>query len=312
MSDKLNVIKKQSLTEDVVEELYSIPVSKSCCYKAFVCGLLYNCKKNQEAKSYEAFFYRENDACSAADIIDGKFSSGERTEIAPRARGGHRGYAIEFKSKALISVFRDIDDGKKENIQSAVGFRCDDCKLHFFRGVFMSCAALSRPKSGYHLEFSLNNEKRAELLSKILSEGMAAPGRIVRANKIGLYYKSNGKISDLLYCFGALRASFDMTNVSIERDIRNNENRATNCVTRNISRSVGATIKQVEAIKYLFENDKIALLGDELEYTARLRIENDSASLSELAALHEPPISKSGLNSRLSKILAIAERHKNI
>ena len=103
-----------------------------------------------------------------------------------------------------------------------------------------------------------------------------------------------------------------MTNVSIERDIRNNENRATNCVTRNISRSVGATIKQVEAIKYLLENDKIALLGDELEYTARLRIENDSASLSELAALHEPPISKSGLNSRLSKILAIAERHKNI
>ena len=54
------------------------------------------------------------------------------------------------------------------------------------------------------------------------------------------------------------------------------------------------------------------MTGDELEYTARLRIENDSASLSELAALHEPPISKSGLNSRLSKILAIAERHKNI
>jgi len=115
LSDKLNDIKKQSLTEEVVEELHSISVSKSCCYKAFVCGLLYNCKKNQEDKSYEAFFYRENDACSAADIIDGKFSSGEQTEIAERARGGHKGYAIEFKSKALISVFRDIDDGKREN-----------------------------------------------------------------------------------------------------------------------------------------------------------------------------------------------------
>ena len=36
--------------------------------------------------------------------------------------------------------------------------------------------------------------------------------------------------------------------------------------------------------------------------TALLRIENDDVSLSELALMHEPPISKSGLNHRLEKI----------
>jgi len=113
-----------------------------------------------------------------------------------------------------------------------------------------------------------------------------------------------------LYFFGATRASFDLQNFSIEREIRNNENRATNCVTRNISRSVDATRRQIEAIEALMSNDKLHLLGADVEYTARLRLENDSASMAELALLHEPPISKSGLNVRLSKILAAAEEIK--
>ena len=144
-------------------------------------------------------------------------------------------------------------------------------------------------------------------MSELLGENISSPGIVRRPNKVGLYYKSNTKISDLLYFFGASKASFVMTNFSIERDIRNNENRATNCVTRNISRSVDATRKQIEAIELLIERQKIEALGSELEYTAKLRLENDSASLSELAELHDPPISKSGLNGRLKKILAMAD-----
>ena len=49
------------------------------------------------------------------------------------------------------------------------------------------------------------------------------------------------------------------------------------------------------------------LLGEELEYTAKLRVENQDSSLSELARMHVPPISKSGLNSRLSRILSVVD-----
>ena len=52
---------------------------------------------------------------------------------------------------------------------------------------------------------------------------------------------------------------------------------------------------------------KLDLVPEELRETARQRLENDSASLSELAALHNPPITKSGLNQRLSRILRAAE-----
>ena len=300
-----------SLTEQVVEELYSLPLNKSCCQKAFICGMLIGSKKNETGKGYDAFFYRKEDAERAVRIIDTRFSSGGDTEIRPQARGGHRGYCITFTSKALTGILMDIDNGKKTDADTAVGFRCAECGQQFLKGAFISTAVISNPKNGYHLELSLSGDGRADILHKYLSENVCPAGRIKRSGgRIGLYYKSNSKIADLLYYIGAVKSSFDVANVSIERDIRNNENRATNCVTRNISASVAATRKHIDAINYLERTEKIALLSDELAYTARLRLENDSASLSELAMLHHPPISKSGLNGRLSKILAVAEEVK--
>jgi DNA-binding protein WhiA len=51
-------------------------------------------------------------------------------------------------------------------------------------------------------------------------------------------------------------------------------------------------------------------LSEELRETARLRLENPDVSLAELALLHEPPITKSGLNHRIQKIIIAAEELK--
>ena len=64
--------------------------------------------------------------------------------------------------------------------------------------------------------------------------------------------------------------------------------------------------KQIDAINKLIECHKYESLSAELEQTARLRLENEDISLAELARLHEPPISKSGLNHRLEKICELA------
>ena len=295
-----------SFTDIVVSELYELTAHKSCCRKALLCGLLFGALRSDDGKCYKAWFYRERDALLACDIINASFSSGETAKPESTSRGGHKAWTVKVSSRALCSALSDIDNRKK-TVESAVGFRCSECMGHFLKGVFLSTAALSKPKSGYHLEISLPCDARADMLSDILADNVARPGRISRGGRVCLYYKSNSKISDLLYFFGAPKASFDVTNISIERDIRNNENRATNCVTSNISRSVSATRRHIDAINYLIKTEKLARLDDDLEYTARLRVENDSASLSELAALHEPPISKSGLNARLAKILAIAQ-----
>ena len=295
-----------SLTNEIVRELHSLPINKSCCQKAFLCGLLFGCRWGEADGAYVSLLYRKEDALRAAQIMDMRFSSGKPARVSPSTRGGHRCFAVGVHSKALRAIFVSLDERDSPDLREAVGFRCAECERNFLSGVFISCATLSQPKSGYHLEFAIPNQSRASALSGLLGESMSTPSSIVRGNRVGLYYKSNSKISDLLYVIGAAKASFLLTNFSIERDIRNNENRATNCVTSNISRSVDATRKQIDAINLLIKKQRLSALGEELEYTARLRLAHDSATLSELALLHQPPITKSGLNGRLRRILEAA------
>ena len=183
------------------------------------------------------------------------------------------------------------------------------CHSLFF--VFRICRNFNGANCPFeNLEFAFVNDKRADVVADLLSSGVCPPSRRILGKRTLLYYKSNVKISDVLYYCGALNASFEVTNLAIARDIRNETNRTTNFETSNMQRTVEAKKRYIDAIRYLTEHDKLSLLGDELGYTANLRIEYDDASLSALAKLHIPPISKSGLNARLSKILAIADEVK--
>ena len=77
----------------------------------------------------------------------------------------------------------------------------------------------------------------------------------------------------------------------------------------NIQRSVGAASKHVTIIENIISAKLFDDMPDDLRLTARLRIENPEMSLTELAGIHKPVISKSGLNHRLSKIYEYAEKN---
>lgn len=296
-----------SFTQIVADELREIRWHKTCCKKAALCGLLFGAERIEAEKAYVASFNSDIEAIRATELIDAGFFTGEKTEVVPSANGGHRVYRVYFSSKALTGVIFDLDNGRKGSIAEAVGFRCPECATAFLAGAFLSLATVSRPKSGYHMEMKVPTQTRAEALTALLEECICRPCMSARQARWGVYYKSNAKIADVLYFIGAHASSFEIANVAVERDIVNRENRATNCVTSNISRSVSAALKHVEAVKYLISKNKMHLLSDELEYTARLRVQNEVATLSELARMHVPPISKSGLNSRLSRILSIVD-----
>ena len=106
---------------------------------------------------------------------------------------------------------------------------------------------------------------------------------------------------------GSQSKVFSIINSRIAREIRNNENRATNCVTKNIEKSISAATRQMEAIGALMERGKLEALPEGLRVSAMVRYRNPDATLDELVAIHEPPISKSGLNHRLAKLIELAE-----
>lgn len=96
-----------------------------------------------------------------------------------------------------------------------------------------------------------------------------------------------------------------MMDVSIYREIRNQENRRSNCDTANISKTVDSSAKQLRAIRRLKESGRFRTMDGELQKTALLREQYPEDSLQELADAHTPPITKSGVNHRLKKIVEL-------
>lgn len=231
-------------------------------------------------------------------------------DVSTKTVVGRRVFDMVFESSKISEFLGDVDKGRfadEKILCQALGFKCAECASSFLRGVFLSSGSVTDPKKGYHIEFAFSTEQRAALVAKLISGSVGEPKKIKRGERFCLYYKNNAAIVDFLYFIRCTNSGSYVANSCIEMDIRNNENRATNCVAQNIRRSVGAAQKHLIAIEKLIETRKIDSLSDELRYTAKLRIENDSASLSELAMMHEPPLSKSGLNRRLEKLLAVAE-----
>ena len=294
-----------SFAFDVHEELIGLPSGKTCCRKALLFGLLCGCRRNESGEGFEVYFYHEDVSLLVSQLLE----KGFHTRVIPRetVRAGRRSFYLSLQLPVLAQFISHMDGEGEEGVDELIGFRCPSCAQEFFRGVFLGCGSVSDSRSGYHLEMTFPEERRAARIGRLLEEHLCRAGSVKRGPRYGLYYKSNGSISDFLYYIGCSHTSFALANACIERDIRNNENRATNCVARNISKSMDASKRQRDAVESLFRLGRLETLSEELRYTARLRLEYESATLSELAMIHEPPISKSGLNRRLTKLMEAAE-----
>ena len=204
------------------------------------------------------------------------------------------GSVLLFPSEELYADFRNPPE-----------LQCPHCAANFLRGLIVSCGSATDPTKAYHLEFRLSNPEKVPFLAEFLEEqGWRAGCRKLKGGGLGIYVKNSVIIEEMLTMMGANKALFELMNAKIEREIRNSENRVTNCETSNIARAVDASARVREAIEVLIRTDRLAALPAELRETANLRVENPAASLKELAYLHNPPITKSGLNHRLQKILA--------
>ena len=81
-------------------------------------------------------------------------------------------------------------------------------------------------------------------------------------------------------------------------------NRASNCDTANMDKVAGAAAGQIAAINAV----GLDSLPEELRALAELRLQNPFDSLRELGQKLTPPLSRSGVNHRLEKIIDLAAR----
>ena len=99
----------------------------------------------------------------------------------------------------------------------------------------------------------------------------------------------------------------EILNLKIEREIRSGLNRTSNGEIANMDKTIKASIANIKAIEKIDEVCGIDGLPEELRETAELRLKFRDLSIEALAKKHSSPISKSGVNHRLKKIMKIAE-----
>lgn len=180
----------------------------------------------------------------------------------------------------------------------------------FVRGVFLSCGSVSDPVKSYHAEFCVPYKNLSVDLCKILSEITECeftPKTVQRSGNYVVYFKGSEQICDLLTYIGAPLSAMEIMGTKAVKQVRNNVNRRINSEVANIGKIATASAKQLEAIEYIKRTKGLDTLPDDLREIAYLRLENPEMSLRDLGQNLTPPISRSGANHRIQRLLEYAQ-----
>ena len=223
-------------------------------------------------------------------------------------------YRITFPSSISMNILTDADviertgDGLViKDVPDGNLLYDEKTKIAYLKGAFIGCGTSSiklsqlgskLPTTGYHVEFPSRHKQFLESVQSLLAEFNISSKISTRKNIFVLYIKDSESIKDLLALLGAVESVFSLSDEMARRGLRN---------TVNSSKTVEASIKQVEAINLI--NKKIGLesLPEDLQEVAVLRLANQQESLEELLKLSTLKLTKSGLNHRFRRILKIAQ-----
>lgn len=240
-------------------------------------------RKSKKLKKHASYMIFVTPAASAARLL-------EKTGVA---------VLPEREGTSHVLVFSDKNTLKKQ---------C--CRKAFLRGAFLAGGSISDPEKTYHLELTSRTREQAQELSRILASFRLHARIIKRKGSYVTYLKEGENIVDFLNIIGAHSALMELENVRILKDMRNNVNRIVNCETANLEKTVNASLRQIENIRYIAEHIGFDRLPPSLRDIASLRLEYSDASLTELGQMLSPPLGKSGVNHRLRKLDQIADRFR--
>ncbi|MDR1913715.1 MAG: DNA-binding protein WhiA [Clostridiales bacterium] len=181
------------------------------------------------------------------------------------------------------------------------------CKRAYIRGAFIESGSLNAPEKAYHLEFINPNREYVDILVYAIEFFDIRAKVTERKGHWVVYFKEGEHVVDLLNIMGAHNSLLNFENARIVKNMRNNVNRIVNCETANLSKTVTASIKQINDIKTIARITGLGYLSTQLKEVALIRLKYEEATLKEIGVMLSPPVGKSGVNHRLRKISGIAE-----
>lgn len=288
-------------TKTVRAELLENLPSSPCCRRAMLCGLMINAECGIGGDIYVRMSCED-----AAGLLVRLLREQYSREIEPTVTRCYGRYSAEalFSAEKLTRLLGELSEPEADGAELKF-FRCAGCASAFTAGLLLSCTTIGDPEKGPRAEIRINDPIRSEKVSAMLASRGLEPMISTRNGSGALLYKSMEKVEGIVTLSGAMLSAMKLMEGKLMRELRGDINRKRNCEMRNLSRTVGAAAAQVEAIRKLREGGKLDDLPSELRETADLREAHPEMSLTDLAAAHNPPISKSGLNHRLARILEL-------
>lgn len=294
-----------SFSADVKGELCRGRIQRSCCARAEACGILLFCNQFSPIQ-IKIVTESLSFAARLGPLFRKAFSVDFDQTISPDLPGGKQIFLITQAEK--LSHIWDICGGMDGGIALHLNFALleeEHCRLSFLRGAFLAGGSVTTPQKGYHLELVTSHYYVNRELAALLLDMGYQPKDTTRKSNYVTYFKQSEHIEDLFIAIGAPQASMEIMNAKAEKNLRNGINRRVNCDAANADKTVDAAQEQLAAIRALEARGVLECLSEKLQETAKLRQENPELSLSDLAALCDPPVTKSCLNHRLRKLLSL-------
>jgi cell division protein WhiA len=183
--------------------------------------------------------------------------------------------------------------------------RC--CLVAFMRGLFLGCGSISAPGAPVHAEFTIEDEGFAAQAQRLLARLDLSFSLAARERNIACYTKRGQTAEDLLAVLGAHDACLRWEEHGVLGMVRESANRLANCDAANAKRAAAAGERQAAAMRVLMASPDWTGLPAPLKDVAVLRLEYPYLSLQELAVVADPALSRSALNHRLRRLMAVAE-----
>lgn len=240
-----------------------------------------------------------------------------QTELTVRRSVLHKtpNYLIEVPTQpSLAPALRDMGvlsdaEGLELGIKpDLVAKQC--CSAAYLRGAFLGSGFISSPKSDFHFEITVESEDLAQGIVDLMAEKDIHARIMQRRSSYMVYLKSGNAILEFLAYVGAHQAALFMEEQRVIKSVRNDVNRLTNAEVANQQKASSAAVDQLFAIRVVLEHYGMENLPPALQDFIRLRVTYPDASLKELGAHSNPPLSKSAVYHRVRRLEQMAAEVK--
>jgi DNA-binding protein WhiA len=305
-----------AMTASLKDELARLPVTRSCCRKAELATLLRIAGALHIVGNGQVVIEAELDTGAAARRLRRDLAEvyGHASELAVVSAGGLRKgsrYVVRVgKDGAGLARQTGLVDGHGRPVrglptQVVSGALCDAAAA--WRGALLAHGSLTEPGRSSSLEVTCPGPESAlALVGAARRLGVAAKAREVRGVD-RVVIRDGDAISVMLTKLGAHDSLLAWEERRMRREVRATANRLANFDDANLRRSARAAVaagaRVARAMEILGEDAPEHLLS-----AGRLRLQHSQASLEELGALADPPLTKDAIAGRVRRLLAMADK----